>query len=323
MKTAHHKQLPVKRLSAAALCLILAMVFVLPFVAHAEQSGKTVRVGWYESPFNITDQHGRRSGYAYEYQRKIAAYTGWTYEYVDGTWPELLQMLMDGEIDLMSDVSYTPERAQQMLYTDLPMGSEEYYLFITKSNTEITAEDLSTLNGKKVGAYKGSVQIGLFQEWEKAHGVNAEIVELTASVEECLQMLQDGEIDVYLALDSFGDQIHNTAVALVGSSHFYFAVRQDRKDLLSELNGAMTRIQTEDRRFNEEMAEKYTVTTSANLGLTQKEETWLDSHGPIRVGYQDDYMAFCAADENGELTGALKDYLSLAAQCLVDRTLEF
>ncbi len=46
---------------------------------------KVVRVGWYESPFNYTDSFGRRAGYAYEYQQKVAAYTGWTYEYVNAT----------------------------------------------------------------------------------------------------------------------------------------------------------------------------------------------------------------------------------------------
>ena len=51
--------------------------------APSDGAGKTVRVGWYESSYNHTDQRGRRSGYAYEYQRKIAAYTGWTYEYVE------------------------------------------------------------------------------------------------------------------------------------------------------------------------------------------------------------------------------------------------
>ena len=35
--------------------------------------------------FNLTDRFGRRSGYAYDYQQKIAAYTGWKYEYVTGT----------------------------------------------------------------------------------------------------------------------------------------------------------------------------------------------------------------------------------------------
>ena len=116
-----------KRLMAILLCAVMAASFAVPVVAHAQEPGKTVRVGWYESPFNMTDQFGRRSGYAYEYQQKIAAYTGWNYEYVEGSWPELMQMLVDGDIDLMSDVSFTPECAEAMLFGDLPMGSEEYY----------------------------------------------------------------------------------------------------------------------------------------------------------------------------------------------------
>ena len=36
-------------------------------------------------------------------------------------------MLIKGDIDLMSDVSYTAERAEKMLFPELPMGAEEYY----------------------------------------------------------------------------------------------------------------------------------------------------------------------------------------------------
>ena len=72
------------------------MVFMGPCVAYADT--KTVRVGWYESPFNTMDESGRRSGYAYEYQMKIAAYTGWDYTYVNGSWADLMQMLVDGKI---------------------------------------------------------------------------------------------------------------------------------------------------------------------------------------------------------------------------------
>lgn len=42
-----------------------------------ETSRKKVCVGWYESKFHQTDRYGRKSGYGYEYQRKVAAYTGW------------------------------------------------------------------------------------------------------------------------------------------------------------------------------------------------------------------------------------------------------
>ena len=101
--------------------------------------------------FNTTDQFGRRSGYACDYQQKIAAYTGWNYEYAEGSWPELLQMLqmlIDGEIDLMSDVSYTDERAESMLFSSLRMGAEEYYIFISPDNEDINRDVVSTFTEK-------------------------------------------------------------------------------------------------------------------------------------------------------------------------------
>ena len=159
------------RLAALLLCLALIAAILPAASAGTDNNGKIVRVGWYESSFNRTDSLGRRSGYAYEYQMKLAAYTGWQYEYVEGSWPELLQKLIRGEIDLMSDVSYTPERAEEMLFPSLPMGAEEYYLFVNAKNREITSTDPSSLNGRKVGVNKGSVQAAFFREWAQAHHV--------------------------------------------------------------------------------------------------------------------------------------------------------
>lgn len=137
-----------RRFVALLLCFVLAVLLIVPAVSaeEAKEESKVVRVGWYETPFNHKDQFGRRTGYAYVYQRKIAAYTGWKYEYVEGTWSELLQMLQDGRIDLLSDVSYTEERAEYMLYSHIPMGSELYYLYVSPENTTISIEDPTTLN---------------------------------------------------------------------------------------------------------------------------------------------------------------------------------
>ena len=33
----------------------------MPALAYADGESKTVRVGWYESPFNMTDEDGNRS----------------------------------------------------------------------------------------------------------------------------------------------------------------------------------------------------------------------------------------------------------------------
>ena len=59
-----------------AVCLILSMTAPIP--AHAEGT-KTVRVGYYENEiFQEGAQEGAvKSGFGYEYYRKLTEYTGW------------------------------------------------------------------------------------------------------------------------------------------------------------------------------------------------------------------------------------------------------
>jgi len=303
-----------KGIVVALVCIMLAVVLLPPLFARADEGRKKVKVGWYETPFNTIDGNGRRSGYAYEYQRKIAAYTGWEYEYVEGTWSELFQKLENGEIDLMSDISYTEERAEKISYASVPMGTEKYFLYVTTDNTEITPDKISTINGKRVGVTKGTVQQRYFETWARRYGIRSEIVELDGNETESIDALRAGEVDAYITLDAYYDPERLSPVCQIGASDFYFAVSKDRSDLLQELNSAMSKIQDENHFYNQELYEKYLKSSGKNIFLSAEEKSWLSKHGAIRVGYQDNYMAFCAKDENTrELTGALKDFLDHAS----------
>ena len=66
------------RIIVLLFCLMIITAIAAPAAAMEKDTRKTIRVGWHEEPYFITDQYGRRSGYSYEYQRKVAAYTGWT-----------------------------------------------------------------------------------------------------------------------------------------------------------------------------------------------------------------------------------------------------
>ncbi len=310
------------------LCLLLLLAVLLPAVSFADvQEKKTVRVGWFESPFNMTDSFGGRSGFAYEYQQKIAAYTGWEYEYVSASWPELLQMLERGEIDLLGDVSYKEERTPYMLYSALPMGEEEYYVYVSSRNTRISLDDYASFNGKRVGINKGSVQKDVFAAWTAKYGIETEIVELSSGEKDSLGMLSSGELDMYVGTNIIKKGDGDDApipICSVGSSPFFFAVSRNRPDLLRELDAAMSKIQDESRYYSQQMYKKYFYINAYSAYLTPTEVDWLARRGVIRVGYRADYLPYCAKDSNtGTLTGALKDYLEIAASGVKNANLVF
>ena len=315
-----------KKLTVVLLCVVLAMTFAatLSEQGSAQEENKVVRVGWYESAFHTTDRFGRRSGYGYEYQQRVATYTGWTYEYVEGSWSELFEMLVAGEIDLLSDVSFTEERAQKILYSAEGMGTEDYHAFIAPSNTEIRPDDFSTFNGKRVGVNKNSIQEQLFIEWAKNHEVSPKIVELTGKTPELLEMLANGEIDVLVTLDTYGASADVVPVCKIGSSDFFFGINRNRPDLKQELDVAMNRILEDNRDFNQQMTERFHKSSAVNSFLTAEEKDWLAGHGTIRVGYRKNYLPFCDIDpDTMSLTGALADYLTFAETCEKNAELKF
>ena len=314
----------IKRIAACLCLVIITAVQFIPTLSYAQESAKTVRVGWYESPYNMTDKFGRRSGYAYEFQKKIAAYADWKYEYVVDSWPNLLQMLIDGKIDLMSDISYTEERAGLMLFPSHPMGSEEYYVFVAPGNVEYASASILWFNGKKIGVNSGSIQEGFFYDWQKAHGIDAEVIPLTCTEDESFQMMNSGELDAFITIDAYGGSAQGVPIVKIGSSESFFAVNKDRRDLLEDLDAAFVMLYDENRFYSQQLFDKYIGTSGANLFLNTDEKKWLSEHGSIRVGYQDDCLSFCAKDKKtGELTGALKDYLYHASDCLENSHIDF
>ena len=307
------------------LCVLLAVSFIVPVSVYAQEAkNKVVRVGWYESSFCFRDQYGRRRGLDYEYQQKLSAYTGWTYEYVEDSWPNLLQKLKAGEIDLLSDVSYTKERTEFMLFPKLPMGAESYYIYIDAGNKEITPDNLESFNGKRIGVNKGSVQAATLEEWAKENNIKLEIVLLTVEEPESMDMLAKGKLDAYVSMNTFGAKEKIVPVCKIGSSDFFYAVNKNRPDLLADLNRALYGIQDEDPFFNQRIFEENVYITRTNAYLTPRQEKWLSEHGTIRVGYRDNYLPVCMQDkEKGELTGALKDYFANATNKLKNFNIRF
>ena len=312
-----------KRYICILLCLVL-YITVLPLSVSAEEAkNRTVRVGWYEGTYDTTGPDGKKRGYSYEYQQAVAAHTGWKYEYVEGSWAELMNMLKSGEIDLMGDISYTEERSTSMLFSELPMGEDKYYLYVNPSDTDISASDLTTLNGKRIGVLPDTLSARRFCEWEKSHGVDTQQVDIT-STDDARQKLQNQEIDGFVLNESSQWEKHNISPALlIGSSYNYFAVSKKCPDLKEELDQAMQKIEKENPFYEEDLYKRYLSANSIET-LTDEEQNWLEQHGAVRIGYLKKDVGVSLADaESGEPTGIINDYISLASDCMGEKSIEF
>ena len=287
----------------------------------AEQ--KIIRVGSFEDIFNYVDKNGIRRGFGYELMQALAGYTGWKFEYVKCDWSNCFEMLENGEIDVMGDISYTDERAEKMLFSDEPMGEEKYILYADLSHTDIGTSDFKSLDGKRVGVLMGTEPEIMLTEWENKNGIQTEHVNVSNN-DDVEKKLANHEIDGFVSLEeSIWSEQGISSVTTIGKSGIYFAINKERSDIKTELDYAMRQLDQESPFFKADLYKKY-FTLDYCQSLTGGEKSWIEEHGDIRIGFLNNDPAIFSLDEETEkLTGMLSEYVSYAKDCLGNQILEF
>ena len=269
-----------------------------------EEENKTVRVGYF--PYANFQEGGygeHKQGAGYEYLQKISYITGWKYEYVYGSFKECLDMLADGEIDILGSVSYTPERAESIDFSTYAEGTERYWIYTREEHADLADGNLKQMNGCRIGAADGSYQKELLEKWLDSNQIQAEVV-VCKGYDEMIEKLDADELDALVvpALSVNSDFI---AIANIGAGDCYFGVSKSRPDLLKELNSALEEINNTETDYSSKLYARYEGKAVINYVLNKEEKQWLDAHeNTIRVGYLKDNLPFCG-EENGKLTGIL------------------
>ena len=268
-------------------------------------------------------REGRKKGYGYELLQTLSGYTGWQFEYVTCDWSDCFEKLKNGEIDIMGDISYTEDRAEEMLFSDEPMGEEKYYLYADLSRADISASDYKTLNGKKIGVLMGTEPEVMLTEWEEKHGIKTQHVNISNN-EDVKQKLANHEIDCFVSLEeSFWAELGISTITRVGKSGIYYALNKDRPDLKEELDNAMRALDEAAPFYTADLYKRYFSLDYIPI-LTGEEKAWLKGHGAIRMGFLTSDRGVSTYDPaTGEITGTITDYIQFAADCLGNQELEF
>ncbi|QFJ55922.1 ATP-binding protein [Pseudobutyrivibrio xylanivorans] len=277
------------------------------FVSAHNHATKTVRIGYYENEIfqEGASEDSVKSGYAYEYYMKLSEYTGWRYEYVYGTYNDLYQMLVDGDIDMLAGIAFREDREALIGYPEIPMGVEAYVLVKHDFDTEITAEP-STLSGHTIGVLNSNMSATL-GNYLKEHAIDATVITYENSAK-LLDAFDSDEIDI-LAAESDGTNIRKHAEVLYafGTADYYICVNKADTILLDELNEAQSALYTDEPYYLSVLNAKYFGASLSSQTLSNVERNWILAHDKIVIGYLNNYLPYSDTDANGRVTGVVKD----------------
>lgn len=268
------------------LLIVFALAMILPSSFVHAKTLTPIRAGFFisNSPLMKHDENFKnKSGYAYEYLQAIGNYAGWKYEYVYDDFPTLYQQLLRGEIDLLVDVSRTPEREKQLLFPTQAMGREVYYLYVNKNYSNLTPENvLSNINGKSIAVTPNTIQKNMLIKWLADNNLSCNLVDYQDSKERSAA-LSDGTVDALLEIRFFADNCCRP-VAEIGHSEYYVALAAGREDLLAQLNIAQENLRRIDPNWYGNHFSTYFRKLLVGNELTPEETTWLEGHTRIMCG---------------------------------------
>ncbi len=297
-----------------ALAIVLAALAVLStimpapaFAADSDQQVKTVRVGWLVNNEGFQDgtPGERLSGWGYEYLQTLSYYTpGWRYEYVSGTFTELMDMLETGEIDLMPNISYSEERAQKLLFSSNPEGTERYYIYARPDRDDLAKGDPQALQGLTIGYNPSVMQTFVGQQWLANEGIACTYREYDGG-SDLFDALANDEVDAVIMNDTISSP-EASPMFYVGSSDYYFAVPKSRPDLMDDINSAMAAINRVNPRYIDEVKSNYSAQNSGSSSLNGPERSWLKANdNTITLGYLKNKLPYCTQNDDGEMEGSL------------------
>lgn len=306
-------------------CIISIFLYVattmVSFAQNVCAHDKVVKIGWRENCYGLVGKDGKRSEVSFDYQEDLALHLGWRYDYVPGTWPVLLQALVDGDIDMLPFVTKTPEREKVMLFSKEPMGRELYNIFSVRHDPDIKPGKPQTLAGKRIAVNKGGYQEECLREWLKKNNIKATVVRIDNDADAEIKY-RTRLFDACLAFDP-SQWKGMTQVCNIGGSDVYFAFNKGRGDLKGSLDEMVELLSTNDSVYDDHIHANF-VDKEFYRNLTTEQVAWLKKHGPIKVGYARSNLAYSGVDPNtGKLIGGLGTLLDGIKDVFKNATIEF
>ena len=142
-------------------------------------------------PFEFLDEHGRPSGFNVDLTRAIAREMGLNVDIQLGHWPERMQALQTGKIDVLQGMFYSPARDLHFDFTQAHNVSN--YVAVVRKDEGAAPERLDGLKDRRIVVERGDI----IHDYVLENGLGQQ-VSLVEDQETALQELAKGQHDCAL-----------------------------------------------------------------------------------------------------------------------------
>lgn len=311
------------RIASRALLVFCCSLFILlttiaPAAGEPTHERRTVRVGVLaQDGLCQKDANGRLSGYTIDLWHMANRYMDVKIEYVGygKSWNDLLRMLQNGELDILTNAQKSPEREQTFAFTK-PTGITSGLLNVRADNTKFVAGDYATYNGMRIGTFRNDRSYELFQKWAQEKGFTYQTIFYDTS-SELYAALHKGEVEAIIA-NSFRKPDGERTLNMFYTNNIYGIVRKDDTQLLNEFNYAINQMNANEGDWVHRLIYKYVNQASAvQTTFSQREQELIRQYQSgekkLVVGVWTD-RAPLSYVEDGKLKGILPDLFAKIMQ---------
>lgn len=277
-------------------------------------------------PFNFIE-YGQPKGFVNDYIGMLQEVSGLKFQFVTGhTWDEYIQMLKNHEIDLISNMTITPERKKTTLFTEQSVVEVAVGLLSTTEYSHVNDIESIRDNRLVLGVVKGFYH----EELIKRH--YPEVVLLLANdIPDLIKLVSEGKADIglsaYAVFSFYLNREQNTDLdsrIILKHSLFYpspehIGIHKEDTPLKSILDKAMKLINQDQL---ESLQKKWPVAIEqqpkiANEGRqwSENEKDYFTNKKVINMCVDPNWMPL-EAIENGRHVGMAADYINRIQQQL-------
>ncbi len=271
---------------------------------------------------SITGSDHKPYGMLVEIWQLWSQYSEQPIEFVLSDWPSTLENVKSGAADIHSGLFINAEQSQWLIFAEP--------VYVMKSALYGRADypnelSLDALQGRKVAARAESYQANYLHEYypsikkiEFKEGRDA----VNALLQGTVDALLDDTPSALAEIQRSGlPGIIVRGADTVFTNSLHPAVTKNHQGLLTTINRGFAAIPRDrllaiESRWLTDPDDQYYQDTSAWLGLTEEEKTWLNEHPIVRVAHMNSWAPLSFVDARGHSVGISNDYLQAVAKRL-------